>query len=137
MDAKIREILDQIVREIVSSNDLDTVEQNLTDRLWKLGYQFSEIRQAFDLLFTILEDQDGEREESGAVRIMSDLERLYLTNDSRHYLFSMYHHDLITRSELNEVLTFITVKARVFDKSELERIMPLVLKLDPALEECS
>ena len=124
MTQRVRSIINQIVKAMVSASDTSEIQRRLSDRFYQKGYDHSEIHEAFNVIFNMLGMKEGLKDKNyRPVRLFSDLECLKMTCEARTYLLKLYQSSAIDFFELEEVLNYVGSHKLVFGESEIRMVM--------------
>jgi hypothetical protein len=128
---KIKYIVSTIVKAIVQPDDMAAIEKKLLNKFSGEGYEYEDIRQAFNIVLGLI----GERVKSDrlhgterSIRVLSDRERIRLSEEASSWLLGLYYSGEIELYELEEVLSQVLSVNRSLCLKEIRITARRVLK---------
>ncbi|GEM_PF-6969571 len=128
---KVRNIVNTIVKEVLKPEDLSNIEKKLVDRFSAAGYDSEEIRKAFDIVLSLVSQRvslDRIPGSGKAMRVLTERERLSLSDEASSWLLGLYYKEEIRLFELEEVLAQIVAERKTLNVKDTTVIVRKTLK---------
>ena len=133
--SRVKEIINSIVKAMGTMNDISAIEQKLYSKFCGLGYGYSEIQEAFDILLDLLDSgkADSRRRPRSPIRVLAPREAAKMTAPARSLLMGLYYGGELDFYEMEEILNCVTVQERVFNEEDIRLMLVIFFnKITPA-----
>lgn len=128
---KIKYIVSTIVKAIVQPDDMAAIEKKLFSKFSGEGYEYEDIRQAFNIVLGLIGERvkmDRVRGAERPIRVLCDRERIRLSEDASSWLLGLYYSGEIELYELEEVLSQVLSVNRSLGLKEIRMAARRILK---------
>ena len=128
---KIKYIVTTIVKAIVQPDDMASIEKKLFNKFSGEGYEYEDIRQAFNIVLGLIGERVRTDRSLGTerpIRVLSDRERIRLSEDASSWLLGLYYSGEIELHELEEILSRVLGVNRSLGLKEIRITAHRILK---------
>lgn len=108
MNKQVVEIINYLIKEILTQGDLGLDASEVIKNLLDMGYRPEDIDRAFELIFYTEEIIDLPSDRQGDLqkkfRVLTPIEKQFIIPEVQGVLIKLHHRELLTGSELDRLI---------------------------------